>query len=1021
MKGYFYLIAAIAGLFMAASCQKENFEVAEGDYADVSFTTELPSGVATKAIADGQTVNTLYYEVYASNADGTVDTDATVVTEGSVTVTAGTASVNVRLVKNKPYTVFFWAQYEGTGYTSPYTVTDLRKISVSYTNAVANDEKRDAFYFVAKGVKYSGATTTPVTLTRPFAQVNVGTNDRVEFERDGVTLNGATSKITVTNVADTFEPFTNRATATGTTELTASFSTAAAIPAEDLTVVVNNSNNTYDYLAMAYVLVPNATGETSSTSVSTISSDITLSGISDPISISYEGATVQQNRRTNLVGKLLTTTSSYDIVIDNNFVKPDNTYEYENVATTAEANAAFAEGKTSIKIEAIEETVATLTLPETTETTSVVLPETDAVVTFEYPTDATETPDVLNITAPEGTDIVLNVPETTVYVNGVLQTVTASTAQNTLIVEEGSVIKDLIIVKGNVRIEKGGKVEKITRSEDNTDTETKVYLGEGVDKPTVDPADTKLVLVPFTTPDATKTFVEQVAATTYGKVTLTENVVLDAPLTIEKNQEVIIDLNGYTISQSNEQTAAYSMIQNQGKLVLKDSKDTGKIVYGDTGNGGEYASNTILNLGTLTIESGIFENHSGEIVATNGYPHVIDNSGKLIINGGTFTNLADYSTIRILCTEDDDTDATINDGTFNGSIDLHNVNAKANKGTLTINGGTFNADTYTKCAVRLLGFGTDVDEINCYIYGGNFNGAIKLNNYVGGTFNSDVFHIIGGTFSSLTPLVYMGEGEQATFKIKDDMVLTEEESITIPAGANVTLDLNGYDINSAVYNNGKASAIFSNYGTLNLVNNSGNKSNVEFVAADPDMEKIPSYATNTITNYGTLTIDENVTVTNSSDGGASYAVDNLGYFTLNGGTLIGNRCALRIINSNAAAVEFTMNSGSIQASTPAWVQLPGNVSTVAPKITVNINGGKIASTKTSSEDNDVMYTYSFGNSHANTTINISGGEFLGGTVSIGSGYKGDIPTLNITGGVFEYDVVQWLSEDQFKVLYYKNK
>ena len=1018
MKRYFYLIAAIAGLLMAASCQKENFEVAEGDYADVSFTTELPSGVATKAIADGQTVNKLYYEVYAAeDAEGTVAP----VTKGDVTVTAGTASVNVRLIKNKPYTIFFWAQYEGENYTSPYTWTDLRNISVSYTNAVANDERRDAFYFVAKGVKYSGATTTPVTLTRPFAQVNVGTNDRAEFERDGVTLNGATSTITVTNVADTFEPFTNRATATGTTELTASFSTAAAIPAEELSVVVNNSNNTYDYLAMAYVLVPNATGEASSTSVSTISSDITLSGISDPISISYEGATVQQNRRTNLVGKLLTTTSSYDIVIDNNFVKPDNTYEYENVATTAEANAAFAEGKTSIKIEAIEETAATLTLPETTETTSVVLPETDAVVTFEYPAEATETPEVLNITAPEGADIVLDVPNTTVYVNGVLQTVTASTAQNTLIVEEGSVITELIIVKGNVRIEKGGKVEKITRSEDNTDTETKVYLGEGVVPPTVDPADPKIVFVPFTTPDATKTFVEQVAATTYGKVTLTENVVLDAPLTIEKNQEVIIDLNGYTISQSNEQTAAYSMIQNQGKLVLKDSKDTGKIVYGDTGNGGEYVSNTILNSGTMTIESGIFENHSGESVATNGYPHVIDNSGKLIINGGTFTNMADYSTIRIWCTEDDDTDVTINDGTFNGSIDLHNVNAKANKGTLTINGGTFNADTYTKCAVRLLGFGTDVDEINCYIYGGHFNGAIKLNNYVGGTFNSDVFHIIGGTFSSLTPLVYMGEGEQATFKIKDDMVLTEEESITIPAGANVTLDLNGYDINSAVNNNGKPSAIFSNYGILNLVNNSGNKSNVEFVAANPDMEKIPSYATNTITNYGTLTIDENVTVTNSSDGGASYAVDNLGYFTLNGGTLIGNRCALRIINSNAAAVEFTMNSGSIQASTPAWVQLPGNVSTVAPKITVNINGGKIESTKPSSEDNDVMYTYSFGNSHANTTINISGGEFLGGTVSIGSGYKGDIPTLNITGGVFEYDVVQWLPEDKFNVLYNKNK
>ena len=68
MKRYFYLAAAVTGLLMAASCQKEGFEASEGDYVNVTFTTEIPSGVATKAIADGNTVNTLYYEVY--EADG---------------------------------------------------------------------------------------------------------------------------------------------------------------------------------------------------------------------------------------------------------------------------------------------------------------------------------------------------------------------------------------------------------------------------------------------------------------------------------------------------------------------------------------------------------------------------------------------------------------------------------------------------------------------------------------------------------------------------------------------------------------------------------------------------------------------------------------------------------------------------------------------------------------------------------------------------------------------------------------
>ena len=79
------------------------------------------------------------------------------------------------------------------------------------------------------------------------------------------------------------------------------------------------------------------------------------------------------------------------------------------------------------------------------------------------------------------------------------------------------------------------------------------------------------------------------------------------------------------------------------------------------------------------------------------------------------------------------------------------------------------------------------------------------------------------------------------------------------------------------------------------------------------------------------------------------------------------------------------------------------------------------STKTSSADNNVMYTYSYGNSHANTSITINGGEFLGGTVSIGSGYKGDAPKMTINGGTFEYDVLQWLENDNYQVLLEGNK
>ncbi len=250
--------------------------------------------------------------------------------------------------------------------------------------------------------------------------------------------------------------------------------------------------------------------------------------------------------------------------------------------------------------------------------------------------------------------------------------------------------------------------------------------------------------------------------------------------------------------------------------------------------------------------------------------------------------------------------------------------------------------------------------------------------------------------------------------LSEDIVVPS--TLSVPANTNVDIDLNGHNLSFAVDNSGKAAAIINNKGNLKIFG----EGTISFVAADPDLGAIPAYATNTITSTGNLVIGEGVVVTNGSDGGASYAVDvQSGSFVLDGGTLIGERCALRIARFNADT-EFVMNSGKVIGATPAWIHLPGSDSNVAPAINVTINGGTFQSTKASSADNDVLYTYSFGNSHANTTLTINGGNFLGGTVSIGAGYKGDAPQLIIKGGTFEYDVYQWTAEGGF-VLYKANQ
>ena len=290
----------------------------------------------------------------------------------------------------------------------------------------------------------------------------------------------------------------------------------------------------------------------------------------------------------------------------------------------------------------------------------------------------------------------------------------------------------------------------------------------------------------------------------------------------EKN--IVLNLeDGAVLRQSKKQTTAYSMIQNNGTLTIKGN---GTISYTDTGNGGEYASNTIGNSGTLvvegcTVEGCTIENNSSDDVAANGYPHVIDNNANLTINGGTLTNNANYSTIRIWCTTDEDTAVTINGGTFNGCIDFQTPNASANKGTLTITGGTFNADTYTNCATRLLGFGSDVDEMVANISGGAFYGDIRLNKYVGGEFNSKVYSITGGTFAAdpsefvapgysavesngrwsieFTPEANIGETPYNTLK---DAVAAVQDGETIIVNHDITFDENTRTLNSGTWYDG---------------------------------------------------------------------------------------------------------------------------------------------------------------------------------------------------------------------------
>lgn len=128
-----------------------------------------------------------------------------------------------------------------------------------------------------------------------------------------------------------------------------------------------------------------------------------------------------------------------------------------NVAnSTANANAAFAAGETSLSLVDVEaNAVFDLVLPATAEPVNISMAADEGKCTMNvsYP-DGPTSPEALNIIASNGSDIILHTPTSTVTLDGdrSYESVRAATASNTLIVNEDITIGTLYLEKGNVMV-----------------------------------------------------------------------------------------------------------------------------------------------------------------------------------------------------------------------------------------------------------------------------------------------------------------------------------------------------------------------------------------------------------------------------------------------------------------------------------------------------------------------------------------------------------------------------------------
>lgn len=280
---------------MATSCQNDELDaVQSGTESVVSFTLEQP-GIATRAYSDGLTAKTLTYAVYEAGTQ-------TVVTksENEVTFTNKTATVNLRLVTGKSYDILFWADAEN----APYTFNAENQTITVADNLTSQDESRDAFFAAEKSLLVDGAINKTITLYRPFAQLNIGTTDA---EEDAVKNYAPTqSSVTVKNVYKTLNLYDGKVS--NDTGLTYAM---ANIPGEEETFPVDGVK----YLSMNYLLV-DAEKEL-------VDVEFTVSNGSHTITREYTAVPVQRNYRTNIYGKILTDPADFNIIIEEEYEKPD--------------------------------------------------------------------------------------------------------------------------------------------------------------------------------------------------------------------------------------------------------------------------------------------------------------------------------------------------------------------------------------------------------------------------------------------------------------------------------------------------------------------------------------------------------------------------------------------------------------------------------------------------------------------------------------------------------------------------
>ena len=353
-------LAALCGgmlLIGLASCSQEELSI--NNDGTVTFSVSTPV-VGTRAAGDGNTASTL--TCYAYDANGKyVDTF-------SGSMSGGKGSVTARLASGVSYKLVFWSDAAG----SPYAI-DAEKgtMTVNYSGMTANSDVNDAFY-TTLAFKGGDAKEQKLTLTRPLAQINFGSDDTT-LPAVGKAYSAGIYTTVTTDIYTKLNLVTGEVSPEPSDRVTYTTTIAPISGLKDETFPVTHPESTtdaprsYAYTNMLYALVP----------PSGTASDLTFksynaANASTPIwTVKVPAAPLKQNFRTNVFGSLLTSATDFQVTIDPNIstlkdIDADKLLVV-NASTPEDLSKAWESKATEITVTLLNPIEGGITIPASTE------------------------------------------------------------------------------------------------------------------------------------------------------------------------------------------------------------------------------------------------------------------------------------------------------------------------------------------------------------------------------------------------------------------------------------------------------------------------------------------------------------------------------------------------------------------------------------------------------------------------------------------------------------------------------